>query len=190
MAIIGYARVSSTGQSLEVQVEQLRAAGCTKIFEEKISGTSQHGRAQLALALDYVRDGDDFLVTRLDRLARSMTDLREIVDRLIAKKVEFRAIQQGAIDTSSSGGRLMLNMLAAVAEFEGDLRRERQSEGIAKAKAEGRYKGRPKTIDVAQIEALEAEGLGPTAIAKRLGIGRASVYRAKSTKNVIVPESD
>lgn len=158
-------------------MEQLRAAGCTKIFEEKISGTSQQGRAQLALALDYVRDGDDFLVTRLDRLARSMTDLREIVDRLVAKKVEFKAIQQGAIDTSSSGGRLMLNMLAAVAEFEGDLRRERQSEGIAKAKAEGRYRGRPKSIDQEEVVRLLGEGHGPTAVAKMLGVGRASVYR-------------
>lgn len=182
MATIGYARVSSTGQSLEVQVEQLRAAGCTKIFEEKISGTSQHGRAQLALALDYVRDGDDFLVTRLDRLARSMTDLREIVDRLIAKRVEFKAIQQGAIDTSSSGGRLMLNMLAAVAEFEGDLRRERQREGIIKAKAQGRYLGRPATIDATKIAALQAEGLGATEIAKQLNIGRATVYRLTPAK--------
>lgn len=186
MSVIGYARVSSTGQSLEVQIEQLRAAGCTKIFEEKISGTTQRGRDQLAAALDYVREGDVFLVTRLDRLARSMTDLREIVDRLIAKGVEFKAIQQGAIDTSSSGGRLMLNMLAAVAEFEAELRRERQIEGIAKAKAAGRYRGRPKTIDAAKIAALEAEGLGPTAISKRLGIGRASVYRIKSAnKNSI-----
>lgn len=170
-------------------MEQLRAAGCTKIFEEKISGTSQHGRAQLALALDYVRDGDVFLVTRLDRLARSMTDLRNIVDRLIAKKVDFKAIQQGAIDTSSSGGRLMLNMLAAVAEFEGDLRRERQREGIIKAKAAGRYQGRPKTIDATQIAALEAEGLGPTAVAKRLGIGRASVYRIKAADKNIMSEN-
>jgi DNA invertase Pin-like site-specific DNA recombinase len=177
MATIGYARVSSTGQSLEVQVEQLRAAGCTKIFEEKISGTSQHGRAQLTLALDYVRDGDDFLVTRLDRLARSMTDLREIVDRLIAKKVEFKAIQQGAIDTSSSGGRLMLNMLAAVAEFETDLRRERQMEGIQKAKAEGRYRGRPASIDPAEVRRLLQSGMGATRVAKELGIGRATVYR-------------
>lgn len=181
MAILGYARVSSTGQSLEVQVEQLRAAGATKIFEEKVSGTSQRGRDQLAAALDYVREDDVFLVTRLDRLARSVTDLREIVDRLLAKGVEFRAIQQGAIDTSSSGGRLMLNMLAAVAEFEGDLRRERQMEGIEKAKAAGVYKGRPRSINPADITALEVEGLGPAAIAKRLGIGRSSVYRLKST---------
>lgn len=180
MAVIGYARVSSTGQSLEVQVEQLAVAGATKIFEEKVSGTSQRGRDQLAAALDYVREGDVFLVTRLDRLARSVTDLREIVDRLLAKGVEFTAIQQGAIDTSSSGGRLMLNMLAAVAEFETDLRRERQMEGIEKAKAAGVYKGRPKSIKPEDIRALEAEGLGPAAIAKRLGIGRASVYRLRS----------
>lgn len=180
LSVIGYARVSSTGQSLEVQVDQLRAAGATKIFEEKVSGTSQRGRDQLAAALNYVREGDVFFVTRLDRLARSMTDLREIVDRLIAKKVEFKAIQQGAIDTSSSGGRLMLNMLAAVAEFETDLRRERQMEGIEKAKAAGVYKGRPRSIRLEDIRALEAEGLGPAAIAKRLGIGRSSVYRLKS----------
>ena len=165
MATIGYARVSSTGQSLEVQVEQLLAAGCTKIFEEKVSGTSQHGRAQLALALHFVREGDVFLVTRLDRLARSMTDLREIVDRLIAKMVEFKAIQQGALDTSSSGGRLMLNMLGAFAEFESDLRRERQSDGIARAKAEGRYKGRPKTIDADEVRRLLSSGLGATGVA-------------------------
>jgi DNA invertase Pin-like site-specific DNA recombinase len=106
-----------------------------------------------------------------------MTDLREIVDRLIAKKVEFKAIQQGAIDTSSSGGRLMLNMLAAVAEFEGDLRRERQMEGIQKAKAEGRYRGRPASIDPAEVQRLLQSGIGATRVAKELGIGRATVYR-------------
>jgi DNA invertase Pin-like site-specific DNA recombinase len=180
MATIGYGRVSSTGQSLEVQAEQLRAAGCTKVFEEKVSGTSQQGRVQLAAALDYVREGDTFVVTRLDRLARSMSDLRDIIDRLQAEGVEFRAIQQGAIDTSTSGGRLMLNMLAAVAEFETDLRKERQMEGIQKAKAEGRYRGRPASIDAGEIARLRADGLGPTAIAKRLGVGRASIYRVSA----------
>lgn len=179
MAVIGYGRVSSTGQSLEVQAEQLRAAGCTKIFEEKVSGTSQKGRAQLAVALDYVRDGDVFVVTRLDRLARSMSDLRDIVDRLMEKGVEFRVIQQGAIDTTTSGGRLMLNMLAAVAEFEGDLRRERQREGIDKAKAAGVYHGRPKTIAADDVLNLLRAGVGPAETARRLKIGRASVYRIK-----------
>ena len=177
MAVVGYGRVSSTGQTLEIQAEQLRAAGCTKLFEEKVTGTTQQGRVQLAAALDYVREGDIFVVTRLDRLARSMSDLRDIIDRLQAKGVEFKAIQQGAIDTSTSGGRLMLNMLAAVAEFETDLRRERQMEGIQKAKAEGRYRGRPASIDAQEIARLKADGVGATAIARQLGIGRASVYR-------------
>lgn len=178
MSIIGYARVSSTGQSLELQRQQLSEAGCTKLFEEKRSGTSQGGREQLALALDYVREGDALVVTRLDRLARSMTDLRTIIDRLTAKGVEFRALQQGAIDTSSSSGRLMLNMLAAFAEFETDLRKERQREGIDKAKAAGVYKGRKPSVPVADVRRLHSEGISPTAIAQRLKIGRASVYRA------------
>lgn len=177
MAHIGYARSSSTGQSVEVQLEQLRTAGCTKVFEEKVSGTSQQGRLKLAEALDYVREGDTFVVTRLDRLARSMSDLREIVDRLTLKEVSFKAIQQGAIDTTTSGGRLMLNLLGAVAEFETDLRRERQMEGIAKAKAAGRYRGRPQSIEADEIVRLRASGMGASAIAKHMKIGRASVYR-------------
>ncbi|WP_336979014.1 recombinase family protein [Brevundimonas nasdae] len=178
MPMIGYARVSSSGQSLEVQRDQLLAAGCTRIFEEKRSGLSQDGREQLALALDYVRDGDVLIVTRLDRLARSITDLRQIIDRLTAKEVGFRALQQGDLDTSTSNGRLMLNMLGAFAEFEADLRRERQREGIAKAQAKGVYKGRKPTVPVDEVRKLKAEGMAPTEIAKRLNVGRASVYRA------------
>jgi DNA invertase Pin-like site-specific DNA recombinase len=178
MAIVGYARVSSTGQSLELQREQLLQAGCEKLFEEKRSGGSQEGREQLALALDYVRQGDVLVVTRLDRLARSMIDLREIVDRLTAKGVEFKALQQGAIDTTTSSGRLMLNMLASFAEFELDLRKERQKEGIEKARAKGVYKGRKPSVPVAEVQKLHAEGVGATEIARRLQIGRASVYRA------------
>lgn len=178
MPLIGYARVSSSGQSLEVQRDQLLAAGCTRIFEEKRSGLSQDGRDQLALALDYVRDGDVLIVTRLDRLARSITDLRQIVDRLTAKEVGFRALQQGDLDTSTSNGRLMLNMLGAFAEFEADLRRERQREGIDKAKTNGIYKGRKPSVPVDEVRKLKAEGMAPTEIAKRLKVGRASVYRA------------
>lgn len=178
MAIVGYARVSSTGQSLELQREQLLQAGCEKLFEEKRSGGSQEGREQLALALDYVRQGDVLVVTRLDRLARSMIDLREIVDRLTAKGVEFKALQQGAIDTTTSSGRLMLNMLASFAEFELDLRKERQKEGIEKARAKGVYKGRKPSVPVAEVQKLHAEGVGAAEIARRLQIGRASVYRA------------
>jgi DNA invertase Pin-like site-specific DNA recombinase len=180
MAVVGYARVSSVGQSLDVQLDQLKAAGCEKVFSEKRSGTTTDGRDELANALDWVREGDVLVVSRLDRLARSIIDLRKIIDRLTAKGVGFRCLQQGAIDTTRSDGRLLLNILASFAEFETDIRRERQADGIAKAKAEGKYRGRPATIDAAAIAQLEAEGMGASAIAKHLGIGRASVYRLKA----------
>lgn len=177
--VCAYARVSSVGQDLEVQKQLLGEAGYDKLFLEKASGVSQRGRTELARALDYVREGDTLIVTRLDRLARSMSDLREIIDRLTDKGVAFRALQQGAIDTTSSSGRLMLNMLAAFAEFESDLRRERQREGIDKAKAAGVYRGRPKSVNEEKIRQLLGEGVGPTEVARRLNVGRATVYRIK-----------
>jgi DNA invertase Pin-like site-specific DNA recombinase len=182
MAIIGYARVSSVGQSLDVQLEQLKAGGCEKVFSEKITGTTTKGRSQLALALDYVREGDVLVVTRMDRLSRSLTDLRLTVDQLTAKGVGFRALQQSGIDTTRPEGKLMLAMLGAFAEFETDIRKERQLEGIAKAKAANVYKGRKPSVPVEQVRQLANEGVGPTDIAKRLGIGRASVYRALATE--------
>jgi DNA invertase Pin-like site-specific DNA recombinase len=178
MAIIGYARVSSVGQSLDVQLEQLKAAGCEKVFSEKMTGTTTKGRSQLALALDYVREGDVLIVTRMDRLSRSLTDLRLTVDQLTAKGVGFRALQQSGIDTTRPEGKLMLAMLGAFAEFETDIRKERQLEGIAKAKDAGVYTGRKPTVPVSEVRRLKAEGLGPTEIAERLGIARVSVYRA------------
>jgi DNA invertase Pin-like site-specific DNA recombinase len=185
MSICGYARVSSAGQSLDVQLEQLKAAGCEKVFSEKRTGTTTEGRDQLAEAIDWVREGDVLIVCRLDRLARSIIDLRKIIDRLAAKGVGFRCLQQGAIDTTRSDGRLLLNILASFAEFETDIRKERQADGIAKAKEAGVYKGRPASIDAEQIAELRATGLGATEIAKRLGIGRASVYRASAGKKVV-----
>lgn len=177
MALVGYARVSSAGQSLEVQEALLREAGCEKLFAEKRSGRTTDGRDALVEALEWVREGDVLIVTRLDRLARSITDLRQIIDRLTAKGVAFRALQQGAIDTTRSDGKLLLNILGSFAEFEADIRKERQADGIAKAKAAGVYKGRPPSIDPAEVVKLKAEGIGPAEIARRLGIGRASVYR-------------
>jgi DNA invertase Pin-like site-specific DNA recombinase len=182
MAVVGYARVSSVGQSLDVQLTQLHAAGCEKVFSEKRSGTTTEGRDQLAEALDWVREGDVLVVCRLDRLARSIIDLRKIIDRLTAMGVGFRCLQQGTIDTTTSDGRLLLNILAAFAEFETDIRKERQADGIAKAKAEGKYRGRPPSIDADAIAQLEAEGLGASEIARRMGIGRASVYRLKNER--------
>ena len=175
---LGYARVSSTGQSLEVQEEQLRTAGCGKLFSEKRSGTSLDGRQALEDAIEFAREGDTLLVTRLDRLARSGGDLQNIVTRLNTKGVGFRCLQQGAVDTTTGMGKLVLGILGAVAEFEADIRKERQLEGIAKAKAAGVYKGRKPSVDVEAVKALKVSGKGPAVIARELGIGRASVYRA------------
>lgn len=178
MVDVGYARVSSVGQSLDVQLAALEEAGCTKIFSEKQSGTSTGKREKLQEALDYIREGDTLVVTRLDRLARSAVDLHSIVSQLSRKGVAFRCLQQSGVDTSTSTGKLLLGMLAAIAEFETDIRKERQREGIERAKAAGVYKGRKPSVDGAAVQQLRNEGVSPTEIAKRLRIGRASVYRA------------
>lgn len=176
--IVGYARVSSVGQSLDVQIDLLQEAGCGKIFGEKRSGRTRDGREELADALDYVREGDTLIVTRLDRLARSVGDLFAIIDRLQLKGVQFRCLQQSGVDTDSSTGRLMLAILGAVAAFEADIRKERQADGIAKAKAAGVYKGRKPSVDSDKVRDLHRAGRRPSEIARELGIGRASVYRA------------
>jgi DNA invertase Pin-like site-specific DNA recombinase len=176
MTIIGYARVSTTDQDLSIQETALRSAGCDVIRAEKQSGTSTQGRAELRTVLDFIGKGDVLLVTRVDRLARSIGDLQDIVRTLKAKGASLRATEQ-PIDTSTAAGKCFLDMLGVFAEFETNLRRERQLEGIAKAKAAGIYKGRPASIDAARVRELKAQGLGPTEIAKALKIGRASVYR-------------
>lgn len=176
--LIGYARVSSAGQSLETQLEALQAAGCEKIFAEKRSGRTASDRPELAKALYATRTGDTLVVTRLDRLARSVGDLHRTVEQLIAEGVGFRCLQQGGVDTSSSTGKLTLSVLGAVAEFENDIRRERQRDGIERAKKRGVYKGRKRSIDVDRVHELKSSGVGPAAIAREMGISRASVYRA------------
>ena len=147
--LVGYARTSSLAQvaGLEAQERELRAAGCDKIFAEQVSSVAQ--REQLEPALDYVREGDTFTVTKLDRLARSVGDLLEIVARLEAKKVSLRVLaMSGAqpLDTGTATGRLMLAVIGAVGQAEREAMLERQREGIAKAKREGRYKGRVPTV--------------------------------------------
>ena len=176
--LVGYARVSTAGQSLDLQQEALAEAGCGKVFSEKQSGTSTNGRAALLEALDFVREGDTLICTRLDRLARSSKDLHDVIDRLNAKGVKFRCLQQAGVDTDSGMGMLVLAILGAVAAFETDIRKERQLEGIAKAKAKGIYQGRKPSVDKALVLELKGQGISPTAIAKQLKIGRASVYRA------------
>ncbi|MEG8018788.1 recombinase family protein [Sphingomonas sp. LR55] len=175
--IIGYARVSSSSQSLEVQHEHLTASGCVKIFAEKRSGRSVEGREALGDAIDFVRDGDVLAVTRLDRLARSVVDLHRLIERLTTKGCGFRVIQQSGIDTTTSTGKLTLSILGAVAEFEADIRRDRQRDGIERAKANGVYRGRQPSIDTARIGTLMAAGIPPATIAREMGVGRASVYR-------------
>ena len=176
MTIIGYARVSTTDQDLAIQEAALRAAGCEVIRAEKRSGTSTQERAELQTVLEFLRKGDVLMVTRVDRLARSIGDLQDIVRALKAKGAALKATEQ-PIDTSTAAGKAFLDMLGVFAEFETNLRRERQLEGIAKAKASGVYKGRKPSIDPADVARLKSEGLGAAAIAKRLKIGRASVYR-------------
>jgi DNA invertase Pin-like site-specific DNA recombinase len=177
MTIVGYARVSTTDQDLSIPLGALKAAGAEIIRSEKQSGTTTEDRSELQTVLDFLRKGETLLVTRVDRLARSIGDLQDIVRAVKAKGVALKATEQ-PIDTSTAAGKAFLDMLGVFAEFETNLRRERQLEGIAKAKAAGVYKGRPASIDPAIVAELRSQGLGASAIAKRLGIGRASVYRA------------
>jgi DNA invertase Pin-like site-specific DNA recombinase len=154
----------------------LKAAGCDPVRSEKRSGTSTQGRTELQTVLAFLRRGDVLTVTRIDRLARSIADLSNIVRELDSKGVALRATEQ-PIDTSTAAGKAFLGMLGVFAEFETNIRRERQLEGIAPAKTKGVYKGRPATIEAAAVARLKAEGLGASEISKRLKIGRASVYR-------------
>lgn len=178
--IIGYARTSTADQKagLEAQLRDLKAAGCGKVFTEQVSSVDIAQRDKLEQAIEYVRDGDVLVVTKLDRLARSVAHLVQITERLEAKGVKLR-ILDGAIDTATANGRLLLNMLSSIAQFEREIMLERQREGIAKAKAEGKYRGRKPTAKAKaeEVMALAEEGVGATEIARRTGIGRASVYR-------------
>jgi DNA invertase Pin-like site-specific DNA recombinase len=141
--IVGYARVSSTDQDLTIQIDQLAAAGCTKIFSEKRTGTKTAGRTELDACLAWVREGDTLMVTRMDRLARSMPDFYRIMGVLREKAVSFKVLLQPEIDTSSANGRLVSAIFAAMAEYETEVRKARQREGIEAARARGVYKDRP-----------------------------------------------
>jgi DNA invertase Pin-like site-specific DNA recombinase len=178
MALYGYARVSSSSQDYSLQEQALRAAGCEVIRAEKASAARRHGRSELELLLEFLRPGDTLIVTRVDRLAHSIKDLQDIVYLLKGRGVTLRATEQ-PIDTRSAAGKAFLDMLGVFAEFETNLRRERQLEGIAAAKLRGVYRGRKPSVDTGEIRRLsEVEKLGATEIARQLGIGRASVYLA------------
>ncbi len=177
--MIGYARTSTVDQKagLEAQTRELSQAGCTKLFAEHASGVDA-ARLELAKALDYVRAGDIFCCAKPDRLARSTADLMGIVKTLQAKGVELRILSMG-LDTTTPTGKLMLGVLASVAEFEREIMLERQRDGIAKAKAEGKFKGRQPTARAKSGEVLKhyQDGMTPADIARKLTIGKASVYR-------------
>lgn len=176
MAKIGYARVSTTGQNTDIQVVALKAAGCTVIRQEQASGTTTEDRPELATVMAFAGPGDTIVVTRIDRLARSIGDLQVIVRRLRERGASLACTEQ-PVDTSTAAGKAFLDMLGVFAEFETNLRRERQLEGIAKAKREGVYTGRKATIDGDLVRKLHNEGVGAIAIAKQMQIARASVYR-------------
>lgn len=176
---IGYARTSTAEQlaGLEAQERDLEAAGVDKIFREQLSSVEAR-RTELEAALEFIREGDTLVVTKLDRLARSVANLVEIEAKLQAKGANLQILAIG-IDTTTSTGRLLFNVVASVAQFEREIMLERQREGIAKAKGEGKYKGRAPTARAKSVEVLEMlkAGVGASEVARRLGIGRKSVYR-------------
>lgn len=176
--LVGYSRVSTVEQDagLEAQLRELEAAGCEEFFSEKVSSVAE--RTKLDDCLRFIRKGDTVVVTKLDRLARSMRDLLEIVDTIKSKGAELRILAMN-LDTSSATGELMLNVLGSVAQFERSMMLERQREGIAKAKSEGKYKGRAPTAQrkASDVLRLHAEGVGSAEIVEELGISRSSVCR-------------
>ncbi len=182
--LVGYARTSTVEQEagLEAQLRDLESLQVDKVFTEQVSSVGK--RDQLEAALDYVRDGDTLVVTRLDRLARSTADLLRITEVLKAKGAALKIVNLD-IDTNTATGKMLLTMVGAISAFERELMLERQREGIAKAKAEGKYKGRKPTARAKrnQIVELKESGVGATKIAEELGIGRASVYRVLAEEN-------
>lgn len=179
---VGYARVSSTGQDYQTQVDRLTAAGATKIFSEKQSGLDDD-RPELAKCLDYLREGDTLIVTKLDRLARSASHLHQIVDKLNNSDVGFKVLDDASLDTTTRTGKLVFGILASIAQFETELRKERQMEGIAKAKAKAEkagtpwITGRPVTLNHEEIRRLRAEGLSVRNIAKEVGCSSSAVQK-------------
>lgn len=187
MTKIGYARTSTVDQKagLVAQVRDLVAAGCAErdIHVEQVSAKSLDARVKLDLVLNHIlRPGDVLVATKIDRLARSIRDLVGIIDRVHGAGAHLNVLSLGSTDPATPMGKLLVTILGAIAEFEREIMLERQAEGIAKAKAEGKYVGRQPTARkrAAEVQALKAEGVGPAEIARRLKIGRASVYRILS----------
>ena len=175
--LVGYARVSSLDQDHSLQKNRLEESGCEKIFSEKQSGVTKKNRTALAECLNYMREGDTLVITKIDRLARSARDLHNIVHDLESSNINLMVLDQ-SIDTRTPAGKAFLGMLATFAEFETNIRKERQLEGIAKAKAEGKFKGRKPTAQAKKPEMIKLleSGMSKPKIAKELGVSVASVY--------------
>jgi DNA invertase Pin-like site-specific DNA recombinase len=176
MARIGYARVSTTDQDLETQVAKLKAEGCGIIRSEKVSGGSRDGRAELATVLEFLRPGDELVVTRLDRLGRDTRDVLNLIHEC-EQKGAFVTVLDPHVSTRGDMGHVVLTVLGMVAQMERRFIRERQREGIERAKVEGVYQGGKRRLDREQIKAMRASGVGPAAIAKAVGCSRMQVYR-------------
>lgn len=177
MAIVGYGRTSTTEQNIEPQIVALKAAGCDRIYQEQKSGVDA-SRPELLAMIDYCREGDVIVCTKLDRIGRSTRDVLDILAKLEAKGVAFRCLNIN-LDTATPTGKMMITMLAAVATFEREIMLERQREGIQSAKEAGKYKGRKATAmaKTDQVRNMITTGMTKQAVADRLGIGVASVYR-------------
>ena len=190
MALVGYARVSSIDQDFALQVDALKKAGCKKVFAEKKSGTSKNDRQAFHECMEYIREGDILVVTRVDRLTRSILDLQNLLIDLKNREIHLKALEQ-PVDTASASGKFFLDILGVFAEFETNLRRERQLEGIERAKKSGVYKGRKPTARNKNNEIIELVNQGYTrkAIAKKLNIGVASVYRVLKAHKAANPDT-
>jgi DNA invertase Pin-like site-specific DNA recombinase len=175
--LIGYARVSTIAQDTATQEAKLKAAGCTLVRTETVSGGSRNGRNELASIIDFIRPGDVLIVVKLDRLGRNTRDVLNLVHELEEKGASLRVLEP-AIDTGGPMGRMVLTVLGMVAEMELGFIRDRQRAGIEAAKANGIYKGRPVTFDRVRIVSLRKEGMGATEIAKAVGCKRGNVYKA------------
>ncbi len=183
MAVVGYGRVSSVGQSLEIQKERLTLYGCEKLFTEKKSGTTTNNRKSLKECLTYLREGDKLVITKLDRLCRSIKDLSNISDQLNKKGVSLVVLDQ-AIDTSTSTGRLLFNMLGCISEFEAELRKERVRDGVKKSMENGVKFGRKSKLSAEQITKMKSRrdsGVKISDLVAEFGISRESVYRLTRT---------
>lgn len=176
MSIIGYARVSTTSQSPDIQVAKLKEAGCDIVRSERVSGGSRDGRSELETVMEFIQAGDTLMVHKIDRLGRSTRDVLNLVHELEQKGAALRVLEP-AIDTSGPMGKVILTVLGMVGEMELGFIRERQKAGIDKAKAEGRYTGRPATLDRRQALDMKAQGVGATEIARRLNCSRSAVYK-------------